>query len=107
MIAKALAVSLLWLGLATAAAAQAGPPSVARDTSNPYNSPTRSINPNSRQGTVPSSPAIRAVPTQQANPRPPTLENRGIGNGENIRQRPVTPPKPPSQTPRLNPERSD
>lgn len=100
MISRALAGSLLWLGLMSTAGAQPGLPLLARDTSNPYNSPTRSINPNSRQGTVPSSPAIRAVPRQQANPRPPTLENRGIGNGENIRQRPVTPPKAPSLSPK-------
>jgi hypothetical protein len=51
-------------------------------STNPLGSPIRRINPNSRQGTVPSNPAQRqgqqAMPPRQA----PTLENRGIGNGQ-------------------------
>ncbi|WDH32300.1 hypothetical protein [Pseudomonas chlororaphis] len=67
---------------------------------NPYNSPIRRANPNSMQGTQPSTPAVRGVnpvPVQ----RPPTLENGGIGNGyprtitqpRIIDPTPVTPPR--------------
>lgn len=45
-----------------------------------YNSPTRRANPNSMQGTQPSAPAIKG-PNTVPLPRPPTLENGGIGNG--------------------------
>ncbi|WP_425311962.1 hypothetical protein [Pseudomonas baltica] len=58
----------------------------ANDTSNPYNSPTRRINPNSRQGTTAPNPQLRQPTPRTDNPRPPTLENRGIGNGENLRR---------------------
>ncbi len=60
------------------------------DTNNPYNSAVRRANPNSMQGTqpvTPTSPNLR----QQTNPRPPTLQNGGIGNGNNLR---TTPSKP-------------
>ncbi|NUT78527.1 hypothetical protein HNO86_26155 [Pseudomonas sp. C1C7] len=46
---------------------------------NPYNSPTRRANPNSMQGTQPSAPAVRGPNTVPV-PRPPTLDNGGIGN---------------------------
>jgi hypothetical protein len=46
---------------------------------NPYNSPIRRANPNSMQGTQPSAPAIRGPNTAPV-PRPPTLDNGGIGN---------------------------
>jgi len=46
---------------------------------NPYNSPIRRANPNSMQGTQPSAPAIRGPNTVPV-PRPPTLDNGGIGN---------------------------
>ncbi|WP_433740922.1 hypothetical protein [Pseudomonas putida] len=46
---------------------------------NPYNSPIRRANPNSMQGTQPSAPAIRSPNTVPV-PRPPTLDNGGIGN---------------------------
>lgn len=58
----------------------------ANDTSNPYNSPIRRINPNSRQGTTAPNPQLRQPTPRTDNPRPPTLENRGIGNGENLRR---------------------
>jgi hypothetical protein len=58
----------------------------ASDTNNPYNSPVRRINPNSRQGTTAPNPQLRQPTRQVDNPRPPTLENRGIGNGENLRR---------------------
>lgn len=69
---------------------------LAVDDSNPRNSPIRDINPNSQQGTVPDTPPVRG-PSTQPNPRPPTLENRGIGNGDNLRRE--------QQTPRLEPIR--
>jgi hypothetical protein len=53
--------------------------------SNPTNSPIRRANPNSRQGTVPSTPPVRG-PSTAPNVRPPTLENGGIGNGYPTRQ---------------------
>ncbi|WP_448107795.1 hypothetical protein [Pseudomonas azerbaijanoccidentalis] len=46
---------------------------------NPYNSPIRRANPNSMQGTQPSAPVIRGPNTVPV-PRPPTLDNGGIGN---------------------------
>jgi len=58
----------------------------ANDTSNPYNSPIRRINPNSRQGTTAPNPQLRQPTPRTDNPRPPTLENRGIGNGDNLRR---------------------
>lgn len=69
-------------------------------SNNPYNSPIRRANPNSMQGTQPSAPAIRGPNTVQT-PRQPTVENRGIGNGQPIRSVPSTPPtfipNPPSR----------
>ncbi|MDY7561513.1 hypothetical protein QN382_14645 [Pseudomonas sp. 10B1] len=63
---------------------------------NPYNSPIRRANPNSRQGTTSSIPSNRISP--QTNPRPPTLENGGIGNGAQSRQLPSgAPSSPPSR----------
>lgn len=61
----------------------------ASDTSNPYNSPTKRINPNSRQSTTAPNPQVRPSGPVNDNPRPPTLNNRGIGNGENLRRPPV------------------
>lgn len=72
----------------------------ANGAANPYNSPIRQINPNSRQGTAPLTPQSPAQ-RQLVNPRPPTLQNGGIGNGQNIRPAPtpvitdpVRPPRP-------------
>ena len=48
-------------------------------SSNPYNSPIRRANPNSMQGSRSSAPALRGPNTVPV-PRPPTLENGGIGN---------------------------
>jgi hypothetical protein len=48
-------------------------------SSNPYNSPIRRANPNSMQGSQSSAPAMRGPNTVPV-PRPPTLENGGIGN---------------------------
>lgn len=58
---------------------------------NPYNSPIRRANPNSMQGTQPSTPPIRG-PNTVPTPRQPTVENRGIGNGQPIRSVPSQPP---------------
>jgi hypothetical protein len=63
---------------------------------NPYNSPTRRANPNSMQGTQPSAPAIRGPNTVPV-PRPPTLDNGGIGN-----RYPQT-PSAPASSPRFIP----
>jgi hypothetical protein len=71
------------------------------NSSNPYNSPIRRANPNSMQGTQPSTPPIRG-PNTVPTPRQPTVENRGIGNGQPIRSVPSTPPtfipNPPSRS---------
>ncbi len=50
------------------------------DSANPYNSPIRRANPNSRQGSAPATPPVRGPSTAPV-PRAPTLENGGIGNG--------------------------
>lgn len=63
---------------------------------NPYNSPIKRANPNSRQGTLPDTPRPTTSPTV----RPPTLENGGIRNGLPTRQQ--TPVRPAEQ-PRFNP----
>lgn len=71
------------------------------NSNNPYNSPIRRANPNSMQGTQPSAPPIRG-PSTVPLPRPPTLDNRGIGNGQPIRSAPAKPPtfipNPPSRS---------
>lgn len=61
------------------------------NSNNPYNSPIRRANPNSMQGTQPSTPPIRG-PNTVPTPRQPTVENRGIGNGQPIRSVPSQPP---------------
>lgn len=58
---------------------------------NPYNSPIHRANPNSMQGTRPSAPAIRG-PNTVPIPRPPTLDNGGIGNRYPDRTVPSSPP---------------
>ncbi|UUQ64739.1 hypothetical protein NLK61_26675 [Pseudomonas fuscovaginae UPB0736] len=50
------------------------------NTDNPYNSPIRRANPNSRQGSEPATPPVRG-PNTVPTPRPSTLENGAIGNG--------------------------
>ena len=63
------------------------------NASNPYNSPIRRANPNSMQGTQPGAPVIRGPNTVPV-PRPPTLDNGGIGNRyPQDRSPPSTPPK--------------
>ena len=59
---------------------------------NPYNSPIRRANPNSMQGTQPATPVIRGPNTVPV-PRPPTLDNGGIGNRYPASGTPASPPK--------------
>jgi len=97
---------ILGLGLVLALPLQAAPlaPSLiaANDSNNPYNSPIMRANPNSRQGSVPAMPPVRG-PSTQPDPRPPTLDNRGIGNGENLRREQQTPNLEPTRPPRDSP----
>lgn len=80
---------LLTAGLASVTQAQTLPNSTLNSgNSNSGNTNSGAIhraNPNSRQGTVPSTPPVRG-PSTAPNPRPPTLENGGIGNGYPTRQ---------------------
>lgn len=99
-----LAILLLGCLAAGGAVAEEGrqvPMVAASDTSNPYKSPIRRINPNSRQGTTAPNPQIRSTTPRVDNPRPPTLENRGIGNGENLRRAPSENRQP--RTPTISP----
>ena len=75
--------------------------SPAGNSNNPYNSPIRRANPNSMQGTQPSTPPMRG-PSTAPSVRRPTLENGGIGNGypRGGVQRPN--PDPRVQSPRAN-----
>lgn len=81
--------AVLGMGLASLAQAGANAPTGTPNrnnafSNNPYNSPIRRANPNSRQGTESSIPSSRS--DLQNNPRPPTLENGGIGNSMQNRQ---------------------
>ncbi|MEL4168983.1 MULTISPECIES: hypothetical protein [Pseudomonas] len=78
-----LAVSTLLLAGAAQATPDPGALVLAQNlpgNNDPYSNPIRRANPNSMQGTQPNVPTIRHNPTIPA-PRPPTLENGGIGNG--------------------------
>ena len=96
----ALAVGLL-LGL-SAQAAPVQPLLLAASNNNPYNSPIQRANPNSRQGSMPATPPVRG-PSTDPYQRTPTLDNRGIGNGDNLRRQQQTPNLEPSRPPRDNP----
>lgn len=90
---------VLALGLLVSLPLSAAPPAqplLAANDHNPYNSPIQRANPNSRQGSIQATPPVRG-PSTQPIPRPPTLDNRGIGNGENLRRQ--------QQTPNLEPTR--
>ncbi|MFP5426934.1 MAG: hypothetical protein ACLGJA_13925 [Gammaproteobacteria bacterium] len=90
---------VLALGLLVSLPLSAAPPAqplLAANDNNPYNSPIQRANPNSRQGSIQATPPVRG-PSTQPIPRPPTLDNRGIGNGENLRRQ--------QQTPNLEPSR--
>jgi hypothetical protein len=69
-----------------------------RHSNNPYNSPIQRANPNSRQGSVPATPRCAARPPTQ--PAPADLDNRGIGNGDNLRRQQQTPNLEPTRPPR-------
>lgn len=88
---------LLGAGLAHAGVAATSAPlllaqSPTGTNNNPYNSPIRRANPDSMQGTQPSTPAIRGPNTVPV-PSTPTVGNGGIGNGQQQRSVPSTPPK--------------
>ncbi|NIE77984.1 hypothetical protein F3J45_26500 [Pantoea sp. Ap-967] len=96
----------LIVGLALCLPVQAAPGQtlqLAASDSNPYNSPIQRANPNSRQGSVPATPPVRG-PSTVPNPRPPTLDNHGIGNGDNLRRQQqapnLEPTRPARDTPR-------
>ena len=97
---------ITFLALLLSAAVQAAVPSAAPallaqnlpGNSNPYNSPTRRANPNSMQGTQPNVPTLRNNPTVPV-PRPPTLENGGIGNGYPRAGQPSGSPRPTLESP--------
>lgn len=77
----------------------AQPLQLAASPNNPYNSPIMRANPNSRQGSVQATPPVRG-PSTQPIVRQPTLENRGIGNGENMRREQSAPRLEPTRPPR-------
>lgn len=66
---------------------------------NPYNSPIQRANPNSRQGSVSPAPPVRGPSTAPVQ-RTPSLDNRGIGNGDNLRRQQQTPNLEPTRPPR-------
>ncbi|MEX5495385.1 hypothetical protein ABFV51_19450 [Pseudomonas asgharzadehiana] len=84
------AALLLGLSLGSFAQAQNLP-----GNNNPNNGPIHRANPNSMQGTQPSAPAVRGIQTGPTT-RPPTLENRGIGN--RYPQREAAPSRPATET---------
>ncbi|MCX2889071.1 MULTISPECIES: hypothetical protein [Pseudomonas] len=96
---------ILALGLALCLPAHAAPEPplpLAAGNNNPYNSPIQRTNPNSRQGSMPATPPVRG-PSTDPYQRPPTLDNRGIGNGDNLRRQQQTPNLEPARPPRDNP----
>ncbi|MBA6113398.1 hypothetical protein H4C48_23830 [Pseudomonas asiatica] len=96
---------ILALGLVLCLLAQAAPEpplQLAAGNNNPYNSPIQRANPNSRQGSMPATPPVRG-PSTDPYQRTPTLDNRGIGNGDNLRRQQQTPNLEPSRPPRDNP----
>ncbi|BBP59549.1 hypothetical protein [Pseudomonas sp. St316] len=96
------AIMTLLLTAAVQAATPGGGPVVLAQNlpgnNNPYNSPTRRANPNSMQGTRSNVPTIHDNPTVPA-PRPPTLENGGIGNGYPRSGQPSGSPRPTIESP--------
>ena len=93
---------ILALGLALCLPAHAAlqqPLQLAAGNNNPYNSPIQRANPNSRQGSMPAPPPVRG-PSTDPYQRTPSLDNRGIGNGDNLRRQQQTPNLEPSRPPR-------
>lgn len=68
-------------------------------SNNPYNSPIPRANPNSRQGTQQPAPPVRG-PSTAPSVRTPSLDNRGIGNGDNLRRQQQAPNLEPTRPPR-------
>lgn len=81
-----------WVQAETSASWQLAQNLPGSTNNNPYSSPINRANPNSMQGTRPSAPAIRGPNTVPV-PRPPTLDNGGIGNRYPERTAPASPPK--------------
>ncbi len=108
-------IALAWASGAAWAASPETPPSNALQgplqlaqslpnsgNNTPYSNPIRRANPNSMQGTQPSSPPVSG-PSTVPSVRPPTLENGGIGNGY-----PRGGAQPPNPDPRVqNPRDND
>ncbi|MGM3217831.1 hypothetical protein ACSQ5K_24045 [Pseudomonas sp. PhalM4] len=93
---------ILGLGLALCLPAHAAPQpplQLAAGNNNPYNSPIQRANPNSRQGSMPTAPPVRG-PSTDPYQRTPSLDNRGIGNGDNLRRQQQTPNLEPTRPPR-------
>ncbi|WP_260955779.1 hypothetical protein [Pseudomonas citri] len=93
--------ALLLSAAAQAATSSTGPVLLAQNlpgNNNPYNSPIHRANPNSMQGTQPNVPRIHDNPTVPV-PRPPTLENGGIGNGYPRSGQPPGSPRPTIESP--------
>lgn len=96
---SALLLSLLLSAPALVHAATVTVPRTQAPTVNPYNSPIQRANPNSQQGSVPAIPPVRG-PSTVPRLAPPTLENRGLGNGDNLRRQQQAPNLEPSRPPR-------
>ncbi|WP_332262096.1 hypothetical protein [Pseudomonas alkylphenolica] len=98
-----LSLAGLALGLLASLPLQAAPADeplqLAASPNNPYNSPIMRANPNSRQGSVQATPPVRG-PSTQPIPRQPTVENRGIGNGQPLNREQSTPKLDPTRPPR-------
>ena len=93
---------ILALALALCLPAHAAPQQplrLAAGNNNPYNSPIQRANPNSRQGSMPATPPVRG-PSTDPYQRTPSLDHRGIGNGDNLRRQQQTPNLEPSRPPR-------
>ncbi|MGE8468643.1 MAG: hypothetical protein ACN6QE_21255 [Pseudomonas putida] len=100
-----LTLPILAIGLALclpAHAAPVAPLQLAASNNNPYNSPIQRANPNSRQGSMPATPPVWG-PSTDPYQRTPTLDNRGIGNGDNLRRQQQAPHLEPTRPPRDNP----
>ncbi|MBV4492187.1 hypothetical protein [Pseudomonas oryzicola] len=100
--APTLPILAFGLALSLPALAAAGSSVQIAASDNPYNSPIQRANPNSRQGSMPATPPQRG-PSTAPYLRTPTLDNHGIGNGDNLRRQQQTPNLEPTRPPRDNP----
>lgn len=89
--------AIMSLGLSCGVGAQDLPGST---YDNQRNNPIHNANPNSRQGSESAMPPVRG-PSTAPNPRPPTLQNGGVGNGRS------TPSNPNITAPSLERNNSD